>query len=231
MQIPEKWTFQNKSVADHFDEHVREQLPWYDMVTRGVAHYAEHYLQPGTTVVDVGASTGNIERCLAPLLERRKAHVIPIEPAQEMIDKYVGFGRHFMISENVEDVDFSKLQKVSLITCMLSLMFVSPRHRQKVVDEMVSCLVPGGAIIVVDKVGNTGGEFGSATMRLTMREKQIAGASMDQIAIKELSLAGVQRPLPRAWLEGNFGAHKWFQFGDFAGWIIERGMKSPEDAD
>ena len=35
MVVPENWTFESKEVADHFDEHVREQLPWYDLATQG----------------------------------------------------------------------------------------------------------------------------------------------------------------------------------------------------
>ena len=30
MKVPKIWTFENKEVANDFDNHVREQLPWYD---------------------------------------------------------------------------------------------------------------------------------------------------------------------------------------------------------
>lgn len=44
MKIPREWTFENTSVASAFDKHVREQLPWYDMVTGALAHIARHYI-------------------------------------------------------------------------------------------------------------------------------------------------------------------------------------------
>ena len=31
MEIPKEWTFENASVAQSFNQHVREQLPWYDL--------------------------------------------------------------------------------------------------------------------------------------------------------------------------------------------------------
>ena len=37
MDIPKEWTFENASVAQSFNQHVREQLPWYDLVTGAVA--------------------------------------------------------------------------------------------------------------------------------------------------------------------------------------------------
>ena len=40
MKIPKTWTFENKEVANDFDNHVREQLPWYDFITQSVIHIA-----------------------------------------------------------------------------------------------------------------------------------------------------------------------------------------------
>ena len=30
MEIPKNWSFASQEVAKNFDNHVREQLPWYD---------------------------------------------------------------------------------------------------------------------------------------------------------------------------------------------------------
>ena len=60
MQIPDSWTFKTDEVAQGFDSHVREQLPWYDALTQLVAMIARHYLPVGATAYDIGASTGNM---------------------------------------------------------------------------------------------------------------------------------------------------------------------------
>ena len=60
MQIPKNWTFENTSVAQNFDKHVREQLPFYDLATNAISHIARHYIQENKLVYDIGASTGNI---------------------------------------------------------------------------------------------------------------------------------------------------------------------------
>ena len=56
------WTFESRDVADKFDKHVREQLPWYDMITDAVVYITRNYLTEGNRVVDIGASTGNLSR-------------------------------------------------------------------------------------------------------------------------------------------------------------------------
>ena len=45
----------------------------------------------------------------------------------------------------------------------------------------------------------------------------------EEIIAKELSLAGVQRPLPSGYIKYNLvQAVEIFRFGEFAGWVYER---------
>ena len=62
MQIPSEgsWSFDADGIADAFDDHVREQLPWYDLATDALIHIARHYIPEGGIVYDIGASTGNM---------------------------------------------------------------------------------------------------------------------------------------------------------------------------
>ena len=57
LKIPTDWTFKNANVAKHFDDHVREQLPFYDMATQAVEHIGRHYIPHGGLVYDIGRST------------------------------------------------------------------------------------------------------------------------------------------------------------------------------
>src|SRR5215469_4020742 len=86
--VPAEWTFRNRGVAEAFDAHVRESLPWYDLATGIIAHIGRCYIPPGGIVIDVGASTGNIGRALAPCLAARSASLIAIEAASEFKDMY-----------------------------------------------------------------------------------------------------------------------------------------------
>ena len=67
LDVPREWTFKNRKVAAAFDSHVREQLPWYDIATGIVGHLARSYVPRGGSVVDVGASTGNVGRASSRL--------------------------------------------------------------------------------------------------------------------------------------------------------------------
>lgn len=216
--IPQDWTFRNRHVADEFERHVREQLPWYDVVSGATAHFARHYIPEGGLVYDIGASTGNIGRLLAPALKARRAKLTAIEASQEMAEKYHGPGD--LIIGDALGFDF---QEFDVAICFLLVMFLPPASRRKWLLDLVGKCKVGGAVIVVDLLENPGGYYGTACARLRLAGKVATGTAAEDIIAKELSLPGAQRPLPEQFIEFAVpgGARKFFQFGEFAGWVIE----------
>ena len=59
INIPKTWTFRDSNVAEGFDEHVREQLPWYDMTSNAIAHIGRHFITDGGLVYDKTQTWGN----------------------------------------------------------------------------------------------------------------------------------------------------------------------------
>jgi len=212
---PGEWTFENDTVARAFDRHVREQLPWYDLATGIVVALGRHFIPDGGTVYDIGASTGNIGRALAPILEARSARFFPVEPSAEMAAIYDGPG--IVTRARAERVEFAD---ADLIVCFLVLMFVPVAERGPLIARMIAALKPGGALVVFDKLAPRSGDLGAISLRLTLAAKYEAGATPDKIIRKELSLAGVQRPLFPAELDG---LEPIFRFGDFGGWVYSAG--------
>lgn len=217
MKIPNSWTFKTDEIATQFDSHVREQLPWYDLATSAVAHFAKHFIPKDGVVYDVGASTGNIARGLEEILVARNATLIPIEESPEMAKKYYGPGKENLI---VQDVISCKIVEYDVAICFLTVMFMSPAVRYVWLEEFFAKCKTGGALIVVDKVESEKGYIGTAFSRLTLSEKIKANISKDEIIDKELSLAGIQRPIEPKRLPGQ--PVEFFRFADFIGWVIEK---------
>jgi tRNA (cmo5U34)-methyltransferase len=214
VKIPNAWTFKDRAVADGFDAHVREQLPWYDMATDSVVHIVRHYLSEGGLVYDIGASTGNIGRAIAPVLEQRSARLIAIEESLEMAEKYDAPGE--VLCKDAYEVAY---QPFDVAICFLVLMFMPVGQRAVLVDRLRKSLRKGGAIIIFDKAMPACGYFGTVMRRLTMSWKLNNGATPQDIIAKELSLSGVQRPLNPEILGPD--ARQFFAFGEFAGYLIE----------
>lgn len=206
------WTFKSATVGKEFDAHVREQLPWYELVTSAVSHIATHYIPERATVYDLGCSTGNVARSLHDVIEARKVNFIGIDSSEEMIKRYDAIGTP--IRSHIEEYEYAPFD---LAICNLSLMFLSPCARSTLIETLRAKRKPGGAILIVERFATTSGYLATVMMRLTLVEKLKAGARPEDILEKELSLSGVQVPLSETEIPN---AHEWFRFGDFAGLII-----------
>jgi len=214
MQIPQEWTFANEDVAKGFDHHVREQLPWYDLLTSAVAYIGRHYIPQNGLVYDIGASTGNIGRALQTTLDSRNAELIAIEESAEMAALYDGPG-----SLAITDALSFPYQPFDVAICFLIFMFFPPNMRETFLDRLKENLRPGGVIIVVDKCEAVQGYPATILSRIALSHKIAAGVRPEEIIEKELSLSGVQRPLDPSILGDE--AVPFFRFGEFAGWILD----------
>jgi tRNA (cmo5U34)-methyltransferase len=219
-EIGTDWTFKNAKVAENFDKHVRGQLPWYELMSGAVAHIARHYIPEEGTVLDLGCSTGNIERVLLDTLESRSVNFIGVDTSTEMISAYReanSYENTWLEQRDYADSDW-EIPEYDVAILFLSLMFVTPSKRKDFIKRLLKSKRDGGCIIVVDKTEAQRGYIGTIMARLTLAGKVATGQDEVDIVAKELSLMGIQRPIK---IEQFPNPVEIFRFGEFAGWIIE----------
>jgi tRNA (cmo5U34)-methyltransferase len=215
MEIPTDWTFKSINVAEGFDRHVREQLPFYELVSGAVAHIARHYLREDGTYYDIGASTGNLSKLLQDTCQRRNVTVIGIDNSPQMRSLYDGYG-----SIEIADCTNYPYRSFDVATLFLTLMFIPVEKRVPLLEELYENLREGGALIVVDKEESEGGYTGTIFRRLTLAGKVATGTKAEEIITKELSLAGVQRAITTDVFPVR--PVEFFRYGEFVGWILEK---------
>lgn len=218
MQIPTDWTFKDKNVADEFDYHVRQQLPWYELATGLVSHCVRHYLPENGLIYDIGCSTGNLELSLEDILEKRSATLIPIDNSPEMVSLYRG--KRDVVVADAQSYPF---EMFDVGVCFLVLMFLSVEERADLLNKLYRRIKKGGCLILFEKTIADSGYLSTVLHRATIAGKVASGANSDEIIAKELSLGGVQRPLAKNFVRNKIPeAIEIFRFGEFVGWIIER---------
>lgn len=220
LNVPDEgmWTFDNDNVASNFDAHVRTQLPWYDMATDIVLHMGRHYLPNEGVMYDIGASTGNITKSLREVLEHRKCKAFSIEQSEAFREHFKGFGP-FIVSD-ARTHDFSPFDFASIF---LVLMFMTPMKQRELLENLWTRLRPGGAIVVFDKTADFHGYAATVIHRLTIAGKRMTGTPDSDIISKELSLAGVQRPINPEYVFSSLPNYtEIFRYGEFAGWLITK---------
>lgn len=205
------WTFDGMGAA--FDGHVRGHLPWYELVTGAVALIARHYIPQGGLIYDIGASTGNVGRALATTIEERTARLVAIESVQDMANRYQAPGE--IVVADAMTFDY---EPYDMAIMFLTVMFMPVADRAAYIASLRRKCRPGGAMLIVDKCHPPPGYEGTIFARMTWAQKIEAGVSAEEIVMKELSLAGIQRPVTAS--ELGRGAIEMFRFGDFAGWLL-----------
>lgn len=214
------WTFETKEIANTFDKHVREQLPWYDMVTESVSYIIKNYLSYYDTVVDIGSSTGNMIHKILPLVKERSCYISAIEKSEPMVEKLKEkYASESCVEIIDSDVTKIRLPKAKVYILFLTLMFIPVNERKDLIERIRNLSINGGVIIIVDKICDHNGYFSTVLKRLTMHFKLLQGAKPEEVLTKEMSLAGIQIPICQTVL-GN-DAKLFFRMGEFAGWVIE----------
>ena len=213
-KVPQSWSFKNKHVADKFDEHVREQLPWYDLATELVSVLIKSYIPENGILYDFGCSTGNITKKCQEFLKERDVVCSSFDNSEEMAEKFEGYGDFFI--SDISDCDFFEFDVAVLF---LSLMFTRVKDRDRIISSLKHRCLKGGCVIIMDKINPPKGYLGKTFSRLTFQNKILQGCPMDDVMKKEMSLIGVQRPCDES-LFKDF--KKWFQVGEFVGYIYEK---------
>ena len=144
------------NVAGVFDDMVNRSVPFYDEIQRMVAELAATNARQGTDVYDLGCSTGTTMIGMNNAIEK-EVQFIGIDDSMEMLDKCrsklkeVGFNRPF----DLRCADLNKevkIQNASVVVLCLTLQFVRPLHRERLLKNIFDGLNHKGVLIVVEKI-------------------------------------------------------------------------------
>ena len=121
------WTFHG--FAGEFDGHVREQLPWYELASAAMGLIARQYIPKEGKVYDLGASTGNVGRVLAPTLEARCARLTALDECPDMVEAYNAPGR--ALRADITRFDYKPFD---VAVAFLVFMFLAVPARRKLLE-------------------------------------------------------------------------------------------------
>lgn len=225
----EKWAFDG-SVTAAFDDMLARSIPQYDVMRRACYDLACKYAQPHTVIADLGCSRGE---AIAALVDKFGVHnrFVGMEVSTPMIDaarqRFQG-----LIDCSVVDIrEWDLRQKdyplanVSVTLAVLTVQFVPIEYRLRLLRNIYNSLIPGGALVFVEKVLGATADIDAAMVETYYALKAQNGYSLEQIERKRLSLEGVLVPVTAAWnqemlrLSGFQEADCFWRWMNFAGWV------------
>lgn len=146
----------NAKVAGVFDDMVGRSVPFYDEMQRMIGELAGRHAQPGTTVYDLGCSTGTTMLLMDKFIGER-IKFVGIDESEEMIIKCREKFDNSKLGRNIEllATDFTKnlpIENASVVNMILVLQFIRPINRLSIIKKIYNGLVKNGVFILVEKI-------------------------------------------------------------------------------
>jgi tRNA (cmo5U34)-methyltransferase len=219
-----------KQVAAVFDDMVDRSVPFYAEMQRMITELAADFAPEGSTVYDLGCSTGTtliaLDRVLPP-----GVNLVGIDNSQEMLDrcraKLEASGSKRQIKLVCEDLHQPlELTDASVVVLMLTLQFVRPLYREQLVRNVYQGLADNGCLLLVEKVLGDETTFNRLFIKYYYEMKKRHGYSEMEIAQKREALENVLVPyrleenrqlLARSGFRASEIFFKWHNFAGLAG--------------
>lgn len=145
-----------KNVATVFDDMVNRSVPYYGEIQRMMAELSAEHAREGSDVYDLGCSTGTTLMGMDTMVNKN-IRFIGVDDSAEMLDKCRskltenGFTRPFELrcADLNEEITISN---ASVVVLCLTLQFVRPIYRERLLKAVYNGLNAGGVVILVEKV-------------------------------------------------------------------------------
>lgn len=223
---PGAWEFTPEVVAQ-FDAHVRQSVPFYDVIQDAVAELSDWLAPQDGLVADLGCSTGETMRRIAERHPTRRLQFVGYDTSPEMLKAAMSKVSNIGVFE--KDIrDGLPHLEADLTLALFTLQFLPPGSRPHVLRQAHEAAAPTGALLVAEKVRVQDSRWFEIGAELSWDYKAEQGIPADSIRTKARAIRGVLRPATAeqiletieeaGWSEPTvlFKWHQWALFGAFA---------------
>jgi tRNA (cmo5U34)-methyltransferase len=188
----------NEEVATVFDDMLVRSVPYYQEIQRMIAEIACDFVVNGTTIYDLGCSTGttllNLNRHLGD-----RVRYTGVDYSEDMLEKCRRkfSDNHFSGGYELVCADLNNgisIENASVVLMVLSLQFIRPLHREKLLESILRGTNDNGCLIVVEKVLGEDSVFNRLFIKYYYEMKKRNGYSELEISKKRESLENVLIP-------------------------------------
>jgi tRNA (cmo5U34)-methyltransferase len=146
----------NKTVVKVFDNMVTRSVPFYLEMQRMMTEIAKDFATPGSNVYDLGCSTGTTLINLHQVLPS-DVKFIGYDNSDEMVAQCIENFKASNVDREYEirnhDLNTGvKIENASVVVLCLTLQFIRPLYRDKLVQDIYNQMNPNSCLILIEKV-------------------------------------------------------------------------------
>jgi len=190
-----RFTFDQK-VVDVFDDMVLRSVPGYKQMIELIGLAGRKYPVANSNVYDLGCSTGAVTLSISSNLKSESIKIFSIDNSKEMIEQCSKnlLGTETNIQYICDDIENIQFENASLIVLNLTLQFINPKYRSDIIKRIFKSLLPGGALIISEKIIHENEEINKSLIDLHESFKRENGYSETEIAQKRKAIEEVLIP-------------------------------------
>ncbi len=222
----------NKAVVDVFPDMIKRSVPGYTTIIGMIGDFARRYNQNATRCYDLGCSLGAATLSIRHNITAENCAIVAVDNSQAMINQAEKLIRRDNSSAPVslicDDINTIEIKNASLVVLNFTLQFIPVTARERLIEKIYNGLVPGGVLILSEKVAFEDKSHNQLMIDLYHDFKRANGYSDLEIAQKRESLENVLIPETLASHKnrlkkvGFTDADVWFQCFNFASMIAQK---------
>ncbi len=223
----------NEDVVKVFPDMIKRSVPGYPTIVENLGVLAAQFAQPHSVLYDLGCSLGAVTQALRRHVRTDGCRVIAVDNSHAMVERCSEYlhAQDAMFQEllpvEVIEADILALefQPASLVALNFTLQFIAPEQRLELLSRIRQTLLPGGALILSEKLRFEDSAEHELLGELHLAFKRANGYSELEIAQKRSAIENVMKPdsleqhRERLLAAGFSKVVPWFQCLNFASLI------------
>ena len=219
----------DSQVAGVFNDMIRRSVPGYETLISLIGVAAETYARAGTRCYDLGCSLGAVSLVMDQRLGDRDCRIVAVDNAEPMVrrarENLARLASSRVIDLVCADVRDVRIVEASVVVLNYTLQFLPPEQRAGLIAGIAEGLVPGGVLILSEKIRFDDGELQEELTELHHAFKRANGYSDLEVSRKRTALENVLVPDSieahrRRLLDCGFRrADLWFQCMNFVSFL------------
>ncbi|MDD5491493.1 MAG: carboxy-S-adenosyl-L-methionine synthase CmoA [bacterium] len=187
-----------KKTAAVFDDMLNRSVPFYQEIQRMTVEIAADFAAPSTNVYDLGCSTGTTLLALDKALPQDVSFT-GVDYSPDMIEKAKEKLKKNNVKRDCKFIcrdlnDGIAVTNASVVIFTLTLQFVRPLKRQKMMEDICKGINKGGCLILVEKVLSVDSKLNRLFIDYYYNFKKRQGYNQLEISQKREALENVLIP-------------------------------------
>lgn len=190
------------SVAEVFPDMLRRSIPGYSASLEAIGSLAARYVTPGTSCYDLGCSLGAATLAMRQGIRVPDCRIIAIDNAAAMVERCGAIlaqddatsPGHTPVELVLGDIRDVQIENASMVVMNYTLQFLPIDDRQTLLRHICEGLVPGGVLLLSEKVRDDDPYMEALLVDLHHEHKRRNAYSQLEISRKRTALENVLLP-------------------------------------